>query len=71
MKFAIINDIHIGDYSSHKGIYRKNTPYAEKLLKDFVQKMNKFFKPDFVVQGGDYDRRDEFGGRQEKLQKRS
>ncbi len=53
MKFAIINDIHIGDYSSHKGIYRKNTPYAEKLLKDFVQKMNKFFKPDFVVQGGD------------------
>lgn len=53
MKFAIINDIHIGDYRPHKGIYRKATPHAEKLLKSFVQKMNKSFKPDFVVQGGD------------------
>ncbi|MFZ2970925.1 MAG: metallophosphoesterase [Minisyncoccia bacterium] len=53
MKFAIINDIHIGDYRPHKGIYRKATPCAEKLLKNFVQKMNKSFKPDFVVQGGD------------------
>ncbi|MFA4827553.1 MAG: metallophosphoesterase [Candidatus Shapirobacteria bacterium] len=53
MKFAIISDIHIGDYRQHKGIYRKATPHAEKLLKDFVQKMNKSFKPDFVVQGGD------------------
>lgn len=53
MKFAIVNDIHIGDYRPHKGIYRKATPHAEKLLKSFVQKMNKTFKPDFVVQGGD------------------
>lgn len=43
----------IGDYRPHKGIYRKATPYAEKLLKNFVQKMNKSFKPDFIVQGGD------------------
>ena len=53
MKFAIINDVHIGDYRSSKSVYRKATPHAEKLLKDFVQKMNKSFKPDFVVQGGD------------------
>ena len=53
MKFAIINDIHIGDYRQHNGIYRKATPHAEKLLKNFVHKMNKTFKPDFVVQGGD------------------
>lgn len=53
MKFAIISDIHIGDYRTHKGIYRKATPHAEKLLKSFVQKMNKTFRPDFVVQGGD------------------
>ena len=53
MKFAIINDIHIGDYRQHNGIYRKATPHAEKLLKSFVHKMNKTFKPDFVVQGGD------------------
>lgn len=53
MKFAIINDIHIGGYRPFKGVYRKATPHAERLLKNFVQKMNKFFKPDFVVQGGD------------------
>ncbi|MBU4000122.1 metallophosphoesterase [Patescibacteria group bacterium] len=53
MKFAIINDIHIGDYRPHKGIYRKATPHAEKLLRNFVQKMNNSFMPDFVVQGGD------------------
>lgn len=53
MRFAIINDIHIGDYRTYKGIYRKATPHAENLLKGFVQKMNKSFKPDFVVQGGD------------------
>jgi len=53
MKFAIINDIHIGNYRPHKGIYRKVTPRAEKLLRNFVQKMNSSFMPDFVVQGGD------------------
>lgn len=53
MKFAIINDIHIGNYRPHKGIYRKATPHAEKLLRNFVQKMNGSFMPDFVVQGGD------------------
>lgn len=53
MKFAIINDIHIGNYRTYKGIYRNATPYAEKLLRNFVQKMNGSFKPDFVVQGGD------------------
>jgi len=53
MKFAIISDIHIGNYRLYKGVYRKATPHAERLLKDFVQKMNSSFKPDFIVQGGD------------------
>lgn len=53
MKFAIINDVHIGDYRPYKGIYRKANLHAERLLENFVQKMNKSFKPDFVVQGGD------------------
>lgn len=53
MKFAIISDIHIGDYRNYNGIYRKVTLRAEKLIKSFVQKMNKTFRPDFVVQGGD------------------
>ncbi|MDP3066533.1 MAG: metallophosphoesterase [Methanobacteriaceae archaeon] len=53
MKFAIVNDIHIGDYRPYKGIYRKNNLQAEKLLRNFVQKMNDSFMPDFVVQGGD------------------
>jgi len=53
MKFVIINDIHIGNYRPHKGIYRKVTPHAEKLLRNFVQKMNSSFMPDFVAQGGD------------------
>lgn len=43
----------MGNYRPHKGIYRKATPHAEKLLKNFVQKMNSSFRPDFVVQGGD------------------
>lgn len=53
MKFAIITDIHIGNYRPEKGIYRKVTPLAPKLLKNFVLKMNTSFHPDFVVQGGD------------------
>lgn len=53
MKFAIINDIHLGDYCLYKGVYRKANLHAEKLLENFVQKMNKSFKPDFVIQGGD------------------
>lgn len=53
MKFAIINDVHIGEYRQNNGIYRKANINAENLLKDFVDNMNKSFKPDFVVQGGD------------------
>lgn len=53
MTFAIVTDIHIGNYRPEKGIYRKVTPLAPKLLKQFVQKMNTEFRPDFVVQGGD------------------
>ncbi len=53
MKFAVVFDAHIGPYRLDYGIHRKGTIYAEKLLKDFVCKMNTSFRPDFVVQGGD------------------
>jgi len=53
MKFAFITDIHIGNYRPERGIYRKVTPLAPKLLEQFVQTMNEEFHPDFVVQGGD------------------
>lgn len=53
MKFALVTDVHLGPYRLDYGIHRKATIYAEKLLKDFVQKMNSSFHPDFVVQGGD------------------
>ncbi len=53
MKFAFITDIHIGNYRPEKGIFRKVTPLAPKLLEQFVQKMNDEFHPDFVIQGGD------------------
>lgn len=53
MKFAIVNDAHIGSYRLNKGIYRKGTIHAERLLNEFVNRMNQSFKPDFVVQGGD------------------
>ncbi len=53
MKFAIVGDAHIGPYRLDYGIHRKGTIHAEKLLKDFVHKMNTSFHPDFVVQGGD------------------
>lgn len=53
MKFAWVGDVHIGPYRTDYGIHRKGTIYAEKLLKDFVHRMNTSFHPDFVVQGGD------------------
>lgn len=53
MKFAWVGDVHIGPYRLDYGIHRKGTMYAEKLLNDFVRRMNMSFHPDFVVQGGD------------------
>lgn len=55
MKFAIINDIHIGppDSGREKGIQRKLVSESEKLVEKFVEKMNTQEHPEFVVNLGD------------------
>lgn len=55
MKFAIINDIHIGpeDRGYAKGVQRKLIAKAEKLIKEFVDTMNTTEHPEFVVNLGD------------------
>lgn len=42
MKFAIINDIHIGplDCGYLRGVQRKLMSKSETLVKEFVEKMN-------------------------------
>jgi 3',5'-cyclic AMP phosphodiesterase CpdA len=56
MKFAIINDIHHGpsDSGFKNGIQRKLTYEAERLVNEFVQKMNTLEYPEFVVSLGDF-----------------
>lgn len=68
MKFAIINDAHIGleDAGYFKGIQRKLTHQAERLIQEFVKKMNGDEHPEFVVNLGDSiedvnDRDQDFG----------
>lgn len=55
MKFAIINDIHYGPYNAGylNGVQRKLTSQSQKLLEEFVTKMNNDVKPAFVVNLGD------------------
>lgn len=55
MKFAIINDMHVGTKESgyFKGIQRKLTGEAERLIKKFVEEMNESEKPEFVINLGD------------------
>jgi DNA repair exonuclease SbcCD nuclease subunit len=53
MKIAIVTDVHIGKYQTHKRIFRKNTRYSKKLLRKFVARMNRRYKPDVVIQCGD------------------
>lgn len=55
MKFAIINDMHLGppDQGFYKGVQRKLTGEAERLITDFVQHMNSKEHPEFVVNLGD------------------
>jgi len=52
MKFAILNDAHIGPITSgYKfGIQRKVMGEGEKLIKEFVRKMNEEDYPEFVVE---------------------
>lgn len=55
MKFAIINDMHIGPEESGyaKGVHRKLTGASVRLVKRFVKDMNAHEKPEFVVCLGD------------------
>ncbi len=55
MKFAIINDMHVGTKEGgyYKGVQRKLTGEAERLIKMFVKEMNDKEKPQFVVNLGD------------------
>lgn len=55
MKFAIINDIHVGPVESGyaKGVKRKLTTKSESLVKKFVRLMNDNEHPAFVVNLGD------------------
>lgn len=53
MRFALVADVHIGKYQTHKRIFRKNTRYSRRLLKQFVRKVNRSHQTEFVVQLGD------------------
>jgi metallophosphoesterase superfamily enzyme len=55
MKFAIINDMHIGPKGSGfaKGVQRKLTEESERLVKRFVNDMNETEHPKFVICLGD------------------
>ena len=55
MKFAIINDMHLGppDSGYYKGIQRKLVPHSERLMRKFVEEMNSQENPAFVVNLGD------------------
>lgn len=55
MKFAIINDLHVGppNIGYHKGIQRKLSQFAERLMYQFIQEMNTVEHPDFVMVLGD------------------
>ncbi len=55
MKFAIINDMHIGPLTGgfSQGVQRKLIFESERLVKEFVEKMNNEERPEFVVNLGD------------------
>ncbi|MEA2056989.1 MAG: metallophosphoesterase [Patescibacteria group bacterium] len=55
MQFSIISDIHIGPLERGyiKGVQRKLSNLSEKLLKEYINKINNDVRPDFVVNMGD------------------
>jgi alkaline phosphatase len=55
MRFAIINDSHLGPPESgyFKGVQRKLVTHSERLIKAFVEEMNRKEKPAFVINLGD------------------
>lgn len=54
MKFAIISDTHVGSSGGdYKEVQRKLISESERLVKQFVEKMNRQDLPEFVVNLGD------------------
>lgn len=55
MKFAIINDSHIGPSQSgfEKGVHRKLVNQSESILESIITTLNQVEKPEFVVNLGD------------------
>lgn len=55
MKFAIINDSHIGPSQSgfERGVHRKLVNQSESILKSIIKTLNQLEKPEFVVNLGD------------------
>jgi 3',5'-cyclic AMP phosphodiesterase CpdA len=56
MKFAIINDMHIGpkDSGFAKGVQRKLVEHSDRLVARFVKDMNETEHPEFVMCLGDF-----------------
>jgi len=55
VRFAVLNDIHLGspDTGYSQGVQRKLVGEAERLLTEFVVAMNEQVRPSFVVNLGD------------------
>src|SRR3989338_9586013 len=55
MKIAILNDTHVGPPNTGhvKGVQRKLISQSERLIKEFVERMNNAEHPEFVVNLGD------------------
>ena len=53
MRFALITDVHFGPPGWHEGKLRKLPQYAEPLVLDFVDRMNRVERPELVINLGD------------------
>lgn len=55
MKFAVINDIHLGppDSGYYKGVQRKLTRQAGTILDSIISELNNIHSPEFVINLGD------------------
>ena len=53
MRFALITDVHFGPRAYHGGKLRKLTDRASELSQHFVERMNRLFRPELVVNLGD------------------
>jgi Icc protein len=53
LRFALVSDVHFGPEVRFEGKLRKLSHHAPALLERFVERMNRDFRPDFVVNLGD------------------